>query len=381
MATKLNAVLLQEAVGLAKNKLSTDRSQLVNDILTRVVINSLRKYQQKVNVGIVDSLSDIINNLKANLIEEVLLSSQGWMVGQNRKQILFPKNCRFLYTRGRSVIAVIEEGAGTRTLRLDNNLLNTERTPSHAQQSQPHSLALPYSVFVIHFDNDLRNDKVDFKNMYLYWNKRPLATLDDQLYQPILPNIHAQQAVCIGNRLTLDDNATLSQQCEQVIGHFWNSTFNPDLGDRWWGRGSIDARLRDVEQWKSLSRDDPLFALSLNLRPAVKLKEIINTISASHVEVSLDMEAMKKRLVEIVDKASSDIEHGLMNYMKKTKFERFFPNDIRENLSAAISTIADEIIVILNRMSYDLDQIERQSNRNQKDVNHYGWEGRGVFWS
>jgi hypothetical protein len=381
MTTKLNAAQLQEAVGVAKNKLNTERSQLVEDILTRVVIDALRKYQLKVNVGVVDSVSDIIDNLKSNLIEEVLLSSQGWMVGQNRKQILFPKNCRFLYTRGRSVIAVIEEGAGTRTLRLDNNLLNPDRTPSHAHQSQPHSLALPYSVFVVHFDNDLRNDKVVFKNLYLYWNKRPLATLDDQLYQPILPNIHAQQTVCTGNGLAPDGNATLSQQCEQIIGHFWNSTFNPDLGDRWWGRGSIDARLRDIEQWKNLSRDNPLFALSLSLRPAVKLREIINTISANHTEVSLDMEAMKKRLVEIVDKASGDIEHGLMKYMKKTKFERFFPNDVKENLSAAISTIADEFVVILNRMAYDLDQIEERAVRNQKDVTHYGWESRGVFWS
>jgi hypothetical protein len=379
MTTKLSTALLQKAVGVTKTKV-TDRTQLVEDILTRVVIDSLRKYQQKVSVGIVDSAADIIENLKKNLIDEVLLSSQGWMVGQNRKQILFPKNCRFLYTRGRSVIAVIEEGAGTRTLRLDDNLLN-ERATSHAGTFQPHSLALPYSVFVIHFDNDLRNDRVEFKNLYLYWNKRPLATLEDQLFQPILPNIHAQQTVCVGTGLQPQRSMTLSQQCDQVIGHFWNSTFNPDLGERWWGRSTIDGRLRDIEQWKNLSRDNPLFALSLSLRPAVKLNEIINTISANHTEVSVDLEAVRKRLVEIVEKASSEIEHGLLKYMKKTKFERYFPNDVKENLSSAISTIADEIMVILNRMAYDLDQIEEQSTRNQKDVTHYGWEGRGQFWS
>lgn len=380
MATKLSNKQLLEAVEVAKKKIGTQNNQLVEDILTKVVVEALRKYQQKVNVGIVDSVSDIIDNLKNNLIDEVLLSSQGWMVGQNRKLLLFPKNCRFLYTRGRSVIAVIEDRPGPRTLKLDNNLLGRQN-PHHSGVVTPHSLALPYTVFILAFDNDLRNDKVSFRNLYLFWNKSPLGALDDQLFQPLLPNLHQNMTVCTGHDLYADINASLTQQCEQIVGHFWNSNFNPDLGDKWWGRSSIDARLGSIESWKSLSQDDPLFALSLSLRPAVKLREAINTASAAHIEVSLDMEAVKKRLVEIVDKASSEIEHGLMKYMKKTKFDKFFPNDVKENLSGAISTIADEIVVILNRMTYDLHQIEESASRNGKDVTHYGWQGRSGFWS
>lgn len=381
MSTKINNTQLLKAVQVATNNLGTDRTKLVEDILTRVVVESLRKYQQKVNVGIIDSVSDIIDNLKNNLIDEVLLSSQGWMVGQNRKQILFPKNCRFLYTKGRSVIAVIEESPGTRTFRLDNNLLHQDRVSSNFGVTSPHGLAIPYSVFILSFDNDLRNDKVSFRNMYLYWNKRPLATLDDQLYTPLLPNLHQNMTVCVGNEMTTNHNVPLSQQCGDIIGHFWNSNFNTDLSDKWWGRYTVDARLSDINSWKELSLENPLFACGLNLKPAQRLKEVIDTAANAHTEVSLDMEAVKKRLVEIVDKASSDIEHGLMKYMKKTKFERFFPNDVKENLASAISTITDEIVVILNRMAYDLHQVEEENTRNQKDVKHYGWEGRGAFWS
>lgn len=381
MTTKINNAQLLKAVQVATSNLGTDHTKLVEDILTRVVVEALRKYQQKVNVGVVDSVSDIIDNLKNNLIDEVLLSSQGWMVGQNRKQILFPKNCRFLYTKGRSVIAVIEESPGTRTFRLDNNLLHRERMNGNTGVYAPHGLAIPYSVFILSFDNDLRNDKVSFRNMYLYWNKRPLATLNDQLYAPILPNLHQNMTVCVGQEMHANSNAPLSQQCADIIGHFWNSNFNTDLSDKWWAKDTIDFRLRDIENWRNLSLDNPLFACGLNLKAAHKLKEVVDTAANAHTEVSLDMEAVKKRLVEIVDKASSDIEHGLMKYMKKTKFDRFFPSDVKENLSSAISTITDEIVVILNRMAYDLHQIEEENTRNQKDITHYGWESRGVFWS
>ena len=39
----------------------------------------------------------------------MIYASQNWVIGENHKQILFPKNCRFLYTYGKSIIAVIEE--------------------------------------------------------------------------------------------------------------------------------------------------------------------------------------------------------------------------------------------------------------------------------
>jgi hypothetical protein len=351
-----------------------------------------------------------------------LLRSLPWP--QTRRIVTFfsrPTATCSLYTKGRSVIAVIEESPGTRTFRLDNNLLHQDRMNGNSGEASPHGLAIPYSVFILSFDNDLRNDKVSFRNMYLevddavhirviveddalalsanarpcpvcdygiwtvsnnlYWNKRPLATLDDQLYTPLLPNLHQNMTVCVGHEMTTNHNTPLSQQCGDIIGHFWNSNFNTDLSDKWWSRSTVDARLMNINRWKELSLDNPLFACGLNLKPAQRLKEVIDTAANAHTEVSLDMEAVKKRLVAIVDKASSDIEHGLMKYMKKTKFERFFPNDVKENLASAISTITDEIVVVLNRMAYDLHQIEEDNTRKQKDVKHYGWESRGAFWS
>ena len=48
-----------------------DRTKLVEDVLAKVVIETIRKYQQRVNVGIQDSIVDLLSTFKLKVAEEI----------------------------------------------------------------------------------------------------------------------------------------------------------------------------------------------------------------------------------------------------------------------------------------------------------------------
>jgi hypothetical protein len=122
---------------------------LLDDILNRVVHLSLQTYQEKIHVGIQDSLHDILLQFKKEIVLEIHNAAQTWIVSTKKEKTLFPKNCRFLYTMGDSTFVVIEEDPKNRTLSLDKSLVTGGK--SNLGSSERLNLALPYCVFVLHF--------------------------------------------------------------------------------------------------------------------------------------------------------------------------------------------------------------------------------------
>ena len=84
----------------------TELDLLVQDILTKIVIETLHKYQQKVNVGIQDSMGDLLDNFKQKITQAIFDVANTWRAS-NQKPVLFPRGCRFCYARGESTIFVI----------------------------------------------------------------------------------------------------------------------------------------------------------------------------------------------------------------------------------------------------------------------------------
>lgn len=372
--------LLKSAVTSNLNLLRENKDKISQDILSRLVIDTLKRFQEKVNTGAEDSVADLLDTFKKKVLNEVFDLSQNWLVSTKRERILFPQNCRFLYTVGCSTIAVIEEAPSIRTLTLDNALLADERTGATRVTSR-HALALPYTVFLLHFINDhyTGSGYNRLANLYVTWRNAPLQTLDDALYTPVLPNLHQGCSACMGNNF-FPEGENIAQIVNHTISAYWTSSFNTDLSQFWWDKGEVDPRFNTVRSWKEATEDNPLFVLEPSYRLAFpSVEDLLNQCVQAQDEVD-ETTVLRERLSQSVERCTEQMFEKIMRYYRRTKFERYYPKDITQNLGDSISTISDELIALVISMEMELNALAEEVHRNQKDITHFGWTAKGNYW-
>lgn len=363
-----------------------DRTELIEDILTKVVIESIRRYQQRLQVGIQDSVTDLLASFKLQIVDEIYKASQNWMLTTYREPILFPPECRYLYTLAGSTFVVIEQPPIVRTLRLDQRLFEGGAIPPGIS---PHSkqLAIPYTVFIIHF----RNTAVDgsgkevFRNLYIGWRSRPLSSLNEPIFLPYLPNIHPNYTVCTGYpgydalESSQAGGAGISELTQRVITDFWNTSFNNDLSAQWYMKKTV-TQLATVGEWERNSRENPLFILDVPLlQPTISLtlKELIDTVGAAAEERPETMD-LRHHISEMTDFLAGRLFHGIRNYVFKTKFDRFYPKEITDSLAGVMETCAKQLHTVALGIEMKLNDIVEEMN-GLRDKS-YKWRKRGPSW-
>ncbi|MFH1429968.1 MAG: hypothetical protein ABIG71_00415, partial [Candidatus Uhrbacteria bacterium] len=126
------------------------------------------------------------------------------------------------------------------------------------------TIALPYIVFVIAFDNG------HFGHARLYFRTEALSSIDDGLLVPNLPNRYIEtHLLCLTNeakQLDLSMGLTYADLVERVCDIFWASAWSAD----WCHEFLNDAeRMPDVAspwEWERMTEIDPNFVLSLPWR-------------------------------------------------------------------------------------------------------------------
>lgn len=345
---------LNQIIQVAKNDL-LNNDALIQDILTKVCIQTIHKQQQKVNVNLQDSIADLLNNFKKSIEQKIFDLNQKWTLSSGMEPFLFPRNCRFVYSKGKNVVVVIEQEPCIRTLRFDKQLL--DNTIGRNNQTVNKQLLVPYCLFILHFE------KEKFCGLYTVWRKSAICDLKDIVYNPILPNIHKNYNVCRGKDKIVGNN--LSQSCEFVVSNFWNSIFNVDLR-HFWDQMSKTG-IKNVDDWEQRS-SNPFLYNDVELQGTSTLKKIIDQCFIN--DVSLDAVELRKQLSEDIDLCTKKMFDKLTSYVKSNKFEKFYPNDIRKELSNSLDSIFNEIEILLNKMS---DAVPVQSST-------YRWEKGGPAW-
>lgn len=369
---------LTNVVKSAVKQMKDNKHAVVEDILTKVVIECLKKFEDKVNVGVQDSVADLLDTFRTKIASDIFDIAQTWSLTTSREKVLFPKNCRFLYNMGTSTIVVIEEPPMFRTLTLDRNLLG-EHMEGNSRVTRQALLPLPYTTFIMHFINSRSDGKgrERLSSMYVFWNSKPLESLTDMLYEPILPNIHQNYSLCMGHDFSLT-STTISEMVREAVNEFWSSAFNNDLSMRWWAKDYIDNRLRTVAEWEQLN---PLDMFEMNYHAAMPLDRFINTCVGAHEEVNIDASMMRRRLAETIDNCVSNLFNKVLKYFRKTKFDKFYPKDIVENLGTSITSISDELIGLVLGMELELKKLSDGVRNSKNSSNFYGWEPKGGFWT
>lgn len=333
-----------EDIRRAANKAISEHkslNSLSEQVLTDVVLQTLKKYQQKLNVGIEDSITDLLDAFKLKVVETIFDTASSWQVAV-RPPILFPKNCRHCYTRGHSTVVVIEQDPQTRSLLFEKDMLAPNSLSRRA------SLAFPYVIFILHFRDEI------FSGVYCGWRKAPLRSLDDILCRPVLPNIHENLAVCMGHS-GYAVGANISQQCESVVSNFWNSQFNGDLSQAWDSKSSFHSSLRTGETWERQSAVDPMFILEANFTENRSVQYIIDLLVLN--EETPDISSLRHALTDQLDDCVLKLFSRILRYFKKTKFEKHFPKDVENQLKEALNDSLKEFSDLLMCLEHDVKDL------------------------
>lgn len=378
-----NLIHRYQHLGTATEKFKSsleDKSSLVEDILTKVVIDSLRRYQQRLQVGVQDSVADLLATFKLKIAEEIWNASQDWVITTHREPVLFPPSCRYLYTLAGSTFVVIEQEPIVRTLRLDQSLLYASTSATHFIQQK--RLAIPYTTFILHLRNtnpDGSGEEV-FSNLYIGWRNSPLSTLKDEIYSPYLPNIHTNTyTVCTGHMdLKMAQTKGISTLTQTVISNFWNSNFNTDLTFHWNAKELVP-QIATVEEWEKNSQEDPLFILSIPLLYPIRLDDLITKICIATEKDAPETIDLRHKVTEMTDALAEELFRGIKNYIFKTKFDRFYPKDVTDNLAEVMESMAKDLRTIALGVELQLQNISEEVNGLR--ANSYKWKKRSSWWT
>jgi hypothetical protein len=337
------------------------------EILNNIIIKSIKSYQKKLNVGVQDSVSDLVDNFKKDITDSVFETCKiEWRIS-NKSCHLFPKGCRFFYDKGDTTIVVIEQEPQVRSILLDNGIMGNKYNPSEGFTRLP--LSFPYVFFVIHFD------KNKFKNLYSFWNNHSLKTLKDILYMPIIPNIHMNFKVCTGNLEKLNFNQDINLICEEIISNFWNSKFNNDLSNYWWEKDRINSNLKNAKEWSKKSLEDSSFILKVRSNKEKTLDCLINNITKNDFE--LDQTTLKQELYEDIESFTENLFHKILRYFSSVKFEKHYPKNTFNLLKNNIKKSNNSLLILILNIQNEIKKLKLELDKN---INYPLKKPFGKFW-
>ena len=379
--------ILKELVRETTLKITSKKglSEVSNAILNDIIFTCLTNYQKKVNIGIQDSVYNLLDNLKQELRSLVFDISEEWSIITSHEKLIFPDNCRFFYKKGQSFIVVIEQKPHVRSLRFDKSILkkfSDDRSFTRSKfNSELIQLSLPYVVFVFHFKNLSKESSSSFfklKGLYSGWKKSPISSLEDDMYNPLLPNIHTNLNICMGQKWSLKGN-NISKLVSDALVDYWSSEFNGDLAEFWWGKRKYDKKFETGYRWAEESKKNPDFILNVNLGSSdKKLSDMIN-LCVSYEE-ELDKEVIKHRLNNLIDSCAGNFFDKIMKFFKKTKFERYYPKEVVSVLEKEISLLAEEMSDFILCLDHEIQKLDRDY-RNRELANPDTWKKEGTYWS
>jgi hypothetical protein len=369
--------LLTESLDKTLRELDTF-DNLAEEVLTRVVIPTINTYQEKVNVGVQDSVSDLLETFKQSITHVVIDAARGWRVA-NRDAFIFPRGCRFCFTKGDSTIFVIEQDPQVRSLAFQRGMLGDAYDVLRGTERV--ALSLPYVVFIFHFRTG-----VD-ASVYTGWRNTKLRSLEDKLAKSLLPNNHDNMSVCMGNNFTPPQDTTfgrtmgrdlMAEHIDSAISHYWQSQFNNDLATDWWCKYKLDNRLADGKSWANNSESNPMFILEVRLPydGQKSLREMLNWLTTYENEP--DENSLRHKLAESIDSCAEGLFSKILRYFKKTKFDKHHPKQIKDDLKVAMrglfSELAELVLVIQHEMKSTSKDIETIKSKPVI-------EARGSLWT
>lgn len=233
----------------------------------------LERVQQGVTAQLQEDTAPVVQQFVINLSKSLMDATVNFLEKSKDATVdlpVFPIGTRYIKQDGQVLNVVIEQQPQARTLLFTEagiSRLTASREANNSTRTKAYHLSLPYTVFVFQFVNGQHSPE----GFAVYFRSSPLSAITDELAKCPLPNISDPGRVCMGD-FRVDTNKKIDDQCQQVIGAFWQSVFGHDQIDRFskW----LNLNNMTIEQYEYKSKDNPLVALKFKLQPAnVKLNQ------------------------------------------------------------------------------------------------------------
>jgi hypothetical protein len=268
--------------------------------------------------GIVDEAEGLARDLNIELCEKIWDAFQGFKEMSKESPTIFANNTKLAYTKGSRSVIVIEQNPQVRTVSFTPDLIDDKAVAKEAQGKTEHglrySLAFPYVYFMVVFDGG------KYHYHEVYFRNKPLTSVREHVYLAPLPNVWVKgekstnNAMCMGNdhfAAKVGDELTVARQCEMVVSHFWQRTFNQHLGDG--NPGVVDKRIKNYAVWQAHSQKDPLFVLDVSWQKGKTIKGI--------VEAALERRSMKHGLDAVDTHIREKLTSGVAKLTERIKSE------------------------------------------------------------
>lgn len=365
------STLLKDSIKKTIDKDLTDK--LIEEILTQVVKEKIKIYQQKINVGVEDSVTDILDIFKQKISEKIFNINSDWDINQ-KTPFLFPRGCRFCHRKGKASVVVIEQDPQIRSLLFEKRMIGEYETRDFVGTSEGNvrvSLSIPYVIFLVYFVDE------SFSGLYCGWRTSSLKNLNDQFFKPLLPNHHENYNVCLDRNMVINGTDIVSKT-DSIISNYWQSQFNNDLSDKWWSKNQISHKIKSAEVWAQNSLEDPTFILNLdyNYNNSKSIQNVLDLLTKFESDPS--EESAKKMVFSCVEDLSGELFRRIMNYFKNTKFEKHHPSDIRDSLKESIQKATGELTDLVLSINYELENLSKEIKEKQSKIKI---KPRNSFWT
>ena len=270
----------------------------------------LERVQQGVAAQLQEDTAPVVQQFVINLSKSLMDATVNFLEKSKDATVdlpVFPIGTRYIKQDGQVLNIVIEQQPQARTLLFTETAvarLADAHSKVNSARMVSHHLSLPYTVFVFQFVNGQYQYSPD--GFSVYFRISPLGAITDELAKCPFPNISDPGRVCMGD-FRVDTSKKIDDQCQQVIGAFWQSVFGHDHIERFakW----LTLNNMTIEQYQQKSKDNPFVALKFKMQPAsVKLNQTFRTDGTNNL-VSL----LKQHILTSVGTIGGEVQKLLVD--------------------------------------------------------------------
>ena len=207
--------------------------------------------------------------IRTNELFKKIRTDQSFVKHEYQVNHLFPPNCRYYEKYSSGFFVVIEEPPAFRTITIDKCMANEiaaltssgnlkkygyeNWTKEHPSRPYRFTLALPYVIFCLAFDN-----KYNCIKGRVFFRTQQISGFSDILLKAPFLNISDDQTICFGDRINKGPKRSIYSDVNYTISTFWSTEFNPDYIYNYVAYQNIPG-LCDYHTWEYYSNIDPMF--------------------------------------------------------------------------------------------------------------------------
>lgn len=218
-------------------------SGTTQDKIRKALNRSLNSYSQNIQVQLTQIAEKAVAEFREGLRKGMENFVDEWLKTKGTFEVV-PEGTRLLKAFGNQKLLVVEQKPTVRSLSWES---------SYGRGM--YRLALPYVIFVIWFDGS------NVTNFQMAFAKKPLESLDSEVYAPFLPNMSGF-TFCMGDVSVQGRKKNISANANYLIAKVWNSTFNNDQSDAIQKQAGGNEDFVNLKAWERASKQNPLFVLN-----------------------------------------------------------------------------------------------------------------------